>query len=78
MSSHPYHAGIGESVSENGLRDYLIRVYNYMAGGLAVTGLVAYYGAASDVYASLAGTPWLWLVLLAPLAPVLLLSERAT
>ncbi len=76
MSSHPYHAGIGESVSENGLRDYLIRVYNYMAGGLAVTGLVAYYGAASDVYASLAGTPWLWLVLLAPLAPVLLLSFR--
>ena len=25
-----------------GLRDYMLKVYNYMASGLALTGLVAY------------------------------------
>jgi FtsH-binding integral membrane protein len=61
---------------DRGLRSYLLQVYNYMAGGLAITGLVAYWGAESGVYASIAGTPWLWLLLLAPLALVLLLSFR--
>ena len=28
-----------------GLRDYMLRVYNYMAGGLAITGVVAYFAA---------------------------------
>jgi FtsH-binding integral membrane protein len=64
------------AATDSGLRDYLLRVYNYMAGGLALTGLVAYYGAASGVYASVAGSGWIWLVLLAPLALVLLLSFR--
>jgi uncharacterized protein len=76
-NSYPYHdADSGRSVAESGLRAYLLRVYNYMAGGLALTGLVAYYGAASGVYASVAATPWFWLVLLAPLALVFLLSFR--
>ena len=26
-----------------GLRQYMLRVYNYMAGGVAITGLVAYF-----------------------------------
>ena len=26
-----------------GLRQYMLRVYNYMAGGLALTGIVAYF-----------------------------------
>ena len=69
-------AGSGDGITRSGLRDYLLAVYNYMAGGLALTGIVAYYGAASGVYAALAGTAWLWLVLLAPLALVLLLSFR--
>ncbi len=69
-------AGSGGSMARSGLRGYLLAVYNYMAGGLALTGLVAYYGAASGLYAALAGTAWFWLVLLAPLALVLLLSFR--
>jgi len=59
-----------------GLRAYILRVYNYMAGGLALTGLVAYIGATTGVYASMVGTPIFWVVLLAPLALVLLLSFR--
>jgi uncharacterized protein len=57
-----------------GLRDYMQRVYGYMAGGLALTGLVAYTAAASGFYQSIAGTGLIWIVMLAPLAFVLALS----
>jgi len=57
-----------------GLREHLLRVYNYMAGGLAMTGVVAYVTAASGFYASLRGTPLIWLVMLAPLGFVFALS----
>jgi hypothetical protein len=57
-----------------GLRAYMVRVYSYMAGGLAVTGIVAYAAASSGFYQSIAGTPLIWLVMLAPLGFVLVLS----
>src|ERR1700719_4570667 len=57
-----------------GLRAYMQRVYSYMAGGLAVTGIVAYAAAASGFYQSIAGTPLIWIVMLAPLGFVLALS----
>lgn len=60
-----------------GLRQFLISVYNYMASGLALTGLVAYGAAKSGLYASLVQTPLLfWAVVLAPLALVFVLSFR--
>jgi FtsH-binding integral membrane protein len=59
-----------------GLRQYMLNVYNYMAGGLALTGIVAYFGATSGLYRAIFGTPLYWIVLLAPLALVLLLSFR--
>jgi uncharacterized protein len=59
-----------------GLREYMLRVYNFMAGGLAVTGAVAYLSVATGFYQAIAGTPLIWLVLLAPLAAVLFLSFR--
>ncbi len=37
MTPRRYSAAIDE-----GLRSYMLRVYNYMAGGLALTGIVAY------------------------------------
>ncbi|WP_408288870.1 Bax inhibitor-1/YccA family protein [Paraburkholderia sp. RL17-373-BIF-A] len=61
---------------EIGLRQYMLRVYNYMAGGLALTGVIAYIGAMSGFYASVAGTPLFWVVLLAPLGLVMFLSFR--
>jgi hypothetical protein len=57
-----------------GLRAHMLRVYNYMAGGLAVTGIVAYAPVATGLYQSIAGTPLIWLVMIAPLAFVLILS----
>src|SRR5246500_2019104 len=60
-----------------GLRDYMLRVYNYMASGLALTGIVAYVAAYSGFYASIARTPLIWLVILAPLGLVMLMSYGA-
>src|SRR3979411_3140764 len=57
-----------------GLRVHMQRVYSYMAGGLALTGVVAYAAAVSGFYQSIAGTPLIWLVMLAPLGFVLALS----
>jgi uncharacterized protein len=59
-----------------GLRQYMLRVYNFMAGGLLVTGLVAYAAVTTGFYQQLAGTPLIWVVLLAPLGVVLLLGFR--
>src|SRR6185437_7236658 len=53
-----------------GLRAYMLRIYNYMASGLALTGIVAYAAAASGFYAQIAGTPLVWIVMLAPLGLV--------
>ena len=57
-----------------GLRDYMLRIYNYMASGLALTGIVAYVFAQSGYYAQLAQTPLIYLVMLAPLGLVMWLS----
>src|SRR5437879_1534955 len=61
-------------VNDAKLRDYMRRVYGYMASGLAVTGVVAYAAAVSGFYESIAGTPIIWLVVVAPLGFVLALS----
>ncbi len=57
-----------------GLREYMLRVYNYMASGLALTGIIAYVAAASGFYMSIARTPLIWLVILAPLGLVMVMS----
>jgi uncharacterized protein len=70
----------GAEVDE-GLRAYLLRVYNYMAAGVALTGVVAYLTsrlAASDpaVAQLLYGSALRWVIILAPLAFVFFLSFR--
>jgi uncharacterized protein len=57
-----------------GLRDYMLRIYNYMASALALTGIVAYVFANSGMYMSIARTPLIYVVMLAPLGLVMLLS----
>src|SRR5438132_5536468 len=59
-----------------GLRQYMLGIYNYMAGGLALTGIVAYMAATSGLYRAIFGTPLFWIVLLAPLGLVMFLSFR--
>lgn len=88
----------GYAVDE-GLRRYMLQVYNYMAGGVAISGLVAYaiFALATTNDPALAAnrggnvtgllyltpfghalfaTPLMWVVALAPLAFVMLISWR--
>ena len=71
-----------------GLREYMLKVYNYMASGLALTGLVAYIlfqatavtGPTGDIVGltnlgvSLYTGPMMWVVALAPLGVVMYMS----
>jgi FtsH-binding integral membrane protein len=60
-----------------GLRQYMLRVYNYMTGGLAVTGIVAYLVSNSPaMLQAIYGTPLQWVVMLAPIGFVLFFSFR--
>jgi len=60
-----------------GLRQYMLRVYNFMTGGLAVTGLVAYIvGTNTSLLAAVYGTPLAWVVMLAPIGFALLFGFR--
>ena len=70
-----YRSGVSVGV-DIGLRQYMLRVYNFMAAGLGLTGLVAYAAVASGFYQQIVGTPLIWLVMLAPIGFVLLLSFR--
>ena len=70
-----------------GLRAHMIRVYNYMASGLALSGIVAYALFSSPQFASVffqvnggyvVGMTGLgWIATLAPLGLLLLVSFRA-
>ncbi len=60
-----------------GLRQYMLRVYNYMASGLALTGIVALLVASSPAATQLIfGTPLKWVVMLAPIGLVFFLGAR--
>lgn len=60
---------------DQGLRAHMLKVYNYMASGLALTGIVALMTASSETMVNtIFTTPLAWVVMLAPLAFVLVLS----
>ena len=79
-----------QAVIDEGLRAYMLKVYNYMTTGLLFTGLVAYFfGKASIVSneigqivgvtpigALLFNSPLKWVIMLAPLGFVFYLSAR--
>ena len=69
-------AGAAQQVAiDEGLRAYMLRVYNYMTIGLVVTGFVALLTASSPAAMNaIYGTPLKWLVMLAPLGFVMFLS----
>ena len=62
---------------DEGLRKYMLNVYNYMTTGLLLTGLIAWITAHSQTMVNLIyGTPLQWVVMLAPLGFVFFLSAR--
>ncbi len=69
-------AGTSAAIDE-GLRAYMLRVYNYMTTGLALTGAVAFLVANTPtVFNAIFGTGLAWVVILAPLGMVFFLSAR--
>ena len=78
------------AVYDEGLRAYMLRVYNYMGMGLAITGVVAFvvaqmaavYGPSGEIVDltelgnTLFNTPLKWVVMLAPLGLVFLFAAR--
>jgi uncharacterized protein len=88
--------GRSQAGVDAGLRSYMLGVYNYMAGGVALTGAVAYLINSMAVTTDKAqavgrmgnklltpfgqflyGSPFMWVIALAPLAFVFFLSFRA-
>ncbi len=62
---------------DEGLRQHMLRIYNYMALGLVVTGVVAFVvGNTPALYVPIFSSPLKWVVMLAPLAFVLFFSFR--
>jgi FtsH-binding integral membrane protein len=70
-------ARAGTAIFDEGLRQHMLRVYNFMGLGLVVTGLVAFFVASTPaLYVPIFQTPLKWVVMLAPLAFVMFLSFR--
>ena len=90
FNQRSYSKSVDQTAIDEGLRAYMLKVYNYMTIGLLLTGFIAYFfGKASivtndigqivgvtQVGALLFGSPLKWVVMLAPLGFVFYLSAR--
>ena len=90
LNKKTYSKTIDQTMVDEGLRAYMLKVYNYMTTGLILTGLIAwFFGKASIItndYGKLVGltslgetlfySPLKWLIMLAPLGFVFYLSAR--
>ena len=67
----------GAAAVDQGLRRYMLSIYNYMASGVLLSGIVALLMANSGMAARMVGSPVMWLVALSPLAIVFAMSFGA-
>jgi len=71
------YARTDAALFDEGLRQHMLRVYNYMGLGLVLTGVVAFVVASTPaLYVPIFSTPLKWVVMLAPLAFVMFFSFR--
>jgi FtsH-binding integral membrane protein len=66
--------GVPHATRDAGLRSYMLSVYNYMASGVLLTGIVALLFASSGLAQQVLATPLRWLIVLAPLGFVMAMS----
>ena len=76
-----YGQTLDAATYDAGLRQYMVNIYRMMAGGLALTGLVAWYLAFQaqqnpDLMAVLYNSPLKWVILFAPLVFVFIFAAR--
>lgn len=72
----PNVAGVAATGYDAGLRVHMQSVFNYMGGGLALTGLLAWIVANTPLAGIIFGTPLKWLVILAPLGFVMFMQIK--
>lgn len=75
----PNRAGdlAGRTTMDAGLRRHMLSIYNYMASGVLLTGIVSLLTAQSGLAYQFAQGPLMWLVALSPLAIVFAMSFGA-
>ncbi len=66
--------GVPRAARDAGLRSYMLSVYNYMASGVLLTGIVALLFANSGLAEQVLSTPLRWVIMFAPLAFVMVMS----
>lgn len=64
----------GAVVYDEGLRSYMLSIYNYMTSGVLLTGIIALLTAQSGLAVTFASGPLMWIVALSPLAIVFAMS----
>lgn len=81
--SDPRYSGMGglrtgtmDASRDEGLRSYMLKIYNYMASAVLLTGIVAMLFAQSGYAAQImaGGSPLAWIIMLSPLAIVFAMS----
>ncbi|MFN3516913.1 MAG: Bax inhibitor-1/YccA family protein [Novosphingobium sp.] len=65
---------LGAVTMDQGLRRYMLSIYNYMASGVLLSGIVALLFASSGLAAQVMATPLRWVIVLAPLAFIFFFS----
>ena len=66
--------GVPRAARDAGLRSYMLKVYNYMASAVLLTGIVAMLFAGSGYAQPVMTSPLRWLIILSPLAIVFAMS----
>lgn len=70
-------AATSGAIFDEGLRQHMLRVYNYMGLGLVITGVVAFLvGSTPALYVPIFSSPLKWVVMFAPLAFVMFISFK--
>ena len=66
--------GVPRAARDAGLRSYMLKVYNYMASAVLLTGIVALVFANTAFGVQIMSSPLRWLIVLSPLAIVFAMS----
>ena len=75
--TQPTYAGhLTDAQIDQGLRSYMLKVYNYMASGLVLTGIVAYLVAHTGLFQAIYGSGLGFIVMLAPLGIVFFMGFK--
>ena len=90
FNQRSYTKSVDQAAIDEGLRAYMLKVYNYMTTGLLITGLIAYFFGKASIVTNSSGeligvtslgnmlfnSPLMWVVALAPLGMMFFFTYR--